>query len=1079
MLRSLFVCSLFAVLLAPALMAGECDFVSPYYYDATVDCDRTNTGEACALSAPVQIRVYPYFASYPLSCVTAEVDYGDGSPVVTGPPTSHNYAAAGHYTVRVNIRTAAYPVVNTKTLTVTVANGIITFQPALIQEGATGEVVVTRTNISGPATAAWTLRGANGASPDDISPTSGTVSFADGQATATIALTPKNDSAWTGDRNYTLQPGAVTGGYLAAGTTQISVRDDDFAHLSIAATAARVSESAGSVSFTVSRTGDVTSRVSVDYRIGSSFGSRVPQTFGRVLLEPGQTSRTVIAPIRPDTTWAADETIFASISSPSDGATIDGQAAQTLIVEDDPVPVVTAEPVTVFEDNDGTFKAIITLTATQVLPSASFGWSTVDGDAKAGTDYQAASGTVVFDRSRTATVEVWILPDRILERDETFTVRFSSGSGGYPPPAPVLVTIRNDDPGITPDRFTLERGKSMTVTIIAGRPYSDPLAIPLASSRPDIVSVPEFVTLPAGASTVQFTIEGLVADPTSVRISATLPPMRGGTMTISGKVYEPSHVTFSPGVVQTYSGQSVPVHVSVTPAPGRVLDLPLIVATPTIATAPATVRINADGTGTFAVNALLAGSTQVRLSTPDASGTPAWLEIRVSNAPDSPTVASLSPATGPSAGATQFVASGSRLTADCTLAFGGVAATNVRLDANGALTGTTPAHKAGTVDVVLSCGTSAYVLSNGFTYVQSSPTLASIAPTFGSTAGGTLVRANGTNFESGCWMFFGNVPASDVSVDSVQTLTAVAPPRSNAGTVETAVRCGNYSAALPNSYAYTTAAEPAASIMSVDPLGGAPGESVTLTGARFRRDDTIRFDDIPATILRSRADQQVIRIPDLPLGMSSITITDAAGRATTTGPIFRIVEPVPPQITSVSPASTPAGSDVTLTGRGFRPGYSFAIGEQAARTVSLAFDRAIVRVPAGLAPGSYPVYVLNASSKVAAVGPVVTITGAALRVNRASPACGTTDGGAAITIVGEGFESGATVRLNGIDATNVEYVSATELRVIVPANASGPATVVVRNPSGAEAVAGALFMYTSPFDPAGCSSNTKSRGVRH
>jgi hypothetical protein len=327
-------------------------------------------------------------------------------------------------------------------------------------------------------------------------------------------------------------------------------------------------------------------------------------------------------------------------------------------------------------------------------------------------------------------------------------------------------------------------------------------------------------------------------------------------------------------------------------------------------------------------------------------------------------------------------------------------------------------------------------------------------------------------------MFFGGVAAATVDVESTEALIASTPPRDSAGAVETTVKCGNEAASLAASFVYTSAEEPSASIISVDPLIGAPGEPVTITGSRFRAADVIRFDEAPATILRTRSGEHVVRIPDLPLGMASIHLLDAGGRLTTTGPIFMIVEPIPPQIASATPAAVLPGSEILLEGRGFRPGYGFSIGGVPAQTI--AFDYTTARVRLGeTTPGTYPIHVLNASGQVAAVGPAITVREGDLRLLSMAPPCGITDGGTEVLLSGRGFANGAGVKFNGVPAKNVEVVSDSAIRVVTPAGATGPARVVVTNPSGEQADVTGVFRYYSRFDPRGACSQTRTRAVRH
>ncbi|MEA2328030.1 MAG: hypothetical protein QOE68_2989, partial [Thermoanaerobaculia bacterium] len=283
-------------------------------------------------------------------------------------------------------------------------------------------------------------------------------------------------------------------------------------------------------------------------------------------------------------------------------------------------------------------------------------------------------------------------------------------------------------------------------------------------------------------------------------------------------------------------------------------------------------------------------------------------------------------------------------------------------------------------------------------------------------------------------------------------------------------------ASLANAFTYSSAAESSPVITGVDPLVGSSGKSVTISGARFRFDDTVTFDATRATVLATWPGTHIVRIPDLPLGKTSITVTDLGGHTSTTGPIFTIVEPQPPQITTVTPATTRPSNEVTLEGSGFRPGYTFAIGDQPASIVTMTYTRVVLRVPQ-LDPGSYAINVLNAASKIAAVGPQLKVLAAGLAVSRVAPICATTDGGGQMTINGSGFVTGAVVAFDGAIAAGSVVVDAQTITLPLPPLPVGMPRIVVTNPNGDSASLTNVFNVTSPFDPNGCAP--RARPARH
>src|SRR5207249_8393866 len=97
------------------------------------------------------------------------------------------------------------------------------------------------------------------------------------------------------------------------------------------------------------------------------------------------------------------------------------------------------------------------------------------------------------------------------------------------------------------------------------------------------------------------------------------------------------------------------------------------------------------------------------------------------------------------------------------------------------ITATTPAHAAGAVNVVVTNpDTQSGSLTNGFTYVAA-PTVTTVSPSSGPTAGGTGVTITGTNFATGATDTLGGAGATNVVVVSATQITATTPAHAAGG----------------------------------------------------------------------------------------------------------------------------------------------------------------------------------------------------------------------------------------------------------------------------------------------------------
>jgi hypothetical protein len=171
-----------------------------------------------------------------------------------------------------------------------------------------------------------------------------------------------------------------------------------------------------------------------------------------------------------------------------------------------------------------------------------------------------------------------------------------------------------------------------------------------------------------------------------------------------------------------------------------------------------------------------------------------------------PTVLSITPASGPTAGGTPVTISGANFATGATVTIGGVAATSVSVASSTSIQATTGARAAGTADVTVTVEGRSSTLASAFTYVAlPPPTISGISPSSGSTSGGTTVTLTGTNFAAGAAVVIGGVAATGVTVISSTSLRAVTGARA-AGAADVVVTVGTQSATLVRGYTYVVPA---------------------------------------------------------------------------------------------------------------------------------------------------------------------------------------------------------------------------------------------------------------------------------
>jgi hypothetical protein len=406
-----------------------------------------------------------------------------------------------------------------------------------------------------------------------------------------------------------------------------------------------------------------------------------------------------------------------------------------------------------------------------------------------------------------------------------------------------------------------------------------------------------------------------------------------------------------------------------------------------------------------------------------------------------PTVTSVSPSSGTTAGGTAVTITGTNFATGATVTFGGTAATGVTVVNSTTITATTPAGSAGAVTVTVTVNGQTGSLTSGFTYIAP-PTVSSVSPSSGTTAGGTAVTITGTNFASGATVMFGGTAATGVTVVNSTTITATTPAGSAGAVTVTVTNTNGLSGSLASGFTYL--APP--TVTSVSPSSGtmAGGTAVTITGTNFASGATVTFGGTAATgVTVVNSTTITATTPAGSAGAVTVTVTVSGQNGSLSGGYTYVVAPT---VTSVSPNNGPAagGTAVTITGTNFASGATVSFGGTAATAVSVVNSTTITATtPAGSAGAVTVKVTVNSQSGSLTNGFTYVV---APTVTGVSPSSGTTAGGTTITITGTNFTAGATVTVGGTAATGVTVVNSTTITATTPAGDAGAVTVTVTNP---------------------------------
>ncbi|MEO4000559.1 IPT/TIG domain-containing protein [Mesorhizobium sp. CAU 1732] len=514
---------------------------------------------------------------------------------------------------------------------------------------------------------------------------------------------------------------------------------------------------------------------------------------------------------------------------------------------------------------------------------------------------------------------------------------------------------------------------------------------------------------------------------------------------------------------------------AVSPNSGSVNGGTQVTITGTGFTANATVDIG----GNPAATVTFVSSTQIRAVTPPGAAGAADVLVTTDGGsvtePSAftygvaPTIAALSPASGPAAGGTSVTITGTGFTAGTSVSIDGtqVAPTSF---SSVQIRFTTPPGSPGDVAVVVTSGGIAATAT--FTYLE----LPVLSPASGNLPDGQVGKPYRAEFtvSGGDGPFislgFNGAPQGLYLDDITDTGFVLTGTPTTDGTFTVNVNARNNAGTAQGTFTMRIL-PPAPVITSVTPNKGPVygGTVVTIEGDGFL---TARRVFIGGSIATSQqvVSRWVIRaeIPPAQLnrtGTVDVWVDNFNGEESPiTADTKFTYEAPPPVVDSVTPNSGPVagGTVVTIRGSEFRGlnSWSVLFGDQRATNLRVISHTELQATsPAGSA-GPVDVTV-NAEGGLSVPGADSIFTYVApLAVTSVSPASGLIDGGTAVTITGTGFTEASAVSFGGIPALAFFVDDDTEIMAVAPAR-DGPSLVdvTVERPGESAQLANAFEYY--------------------
>ena len=301
----------------------------------------------------------------------------------------------------------------------------------------------------------------------DYADTTGTLTFAPGTTSRTVAVRIEDDDVDEENETFTLVLSDAVNANLPAlsGTGLGTIRDDDTRGVTVAPEALSVTEN-GSATYTVALDSEPTDEVTVTVSVPANSELSVDKPSLTFTTGNWNTAQTMTVSADDDDDAVADDVVTIGHSASGGDYNNESASVEVTIVEDDTPTLSIADRRAA--ESDGTIGFSVTLSiesSEQVTVDYVTSNGTGAGAATAGEDYTARSATLHFPANSTTpqTISIPITDDSVDEEEETFTVTLSNASNaalaGGQETLEATGTIEDDDATPTAVRLSVDPEK--------------------------------------------------------------------------------------------------------------------------------------------------------------------------------------------------------------------------------------------------------------------------------------------------------------------------------------------------------------------------------------------------------------------------------------------------------------------------------------------------------------------------------------------------------------------------------------------------------------------------------------------
>lgn len=316
---------------------------------------------------------------------------------------------------------------------------------------------------------------------DFTGPYSGTLNFPAGSTTASFAIAILNDNVVEPDETLSVQLSSPVNLSIGTASATITILDNDVPSLLKPAEQTVTEGDSGALTVAVplvlSGAGKV--EASVDWQVTPDSTAAQPAS-GTAFFAVGSTQALANIVIPGNLTPQPARQVRLAFSNPVN-LTLPSSPATVIVVLDNDTRMVGGTGFSAPEGDSGSTQRMFRLTMSggALDVPVTVEYQTVDGTAKAGSDYTAARGTATIPAGATETlIPVAISGDGRYEANESFTLALKNPENALLNGAQVIGTILNDDsqPSVTAD-------PAVVTTALTGGPFQAWLEVKLKTGK--------------------------------------------------------------------------------------------------------------------------------------------------------------------------------------------------------------------------------------------------------------------------------------------------------------------------------------------------------------------------------------------------------------------------------------------------------------------------------------------------------------------------------------------------------------------------------------------------------------------